>query len=120
MKWYFNDFNVVKIGMMLFMLKKWCIGKVYVDVYYQFMYDFFIGIVDDKEFSFVYIFEISSFFEKYYKKMFKIGFCQDDFSLYVIDNCEGELVWDFCEFIIKFFDEWIECIFVQEKCDFFE
>ncbi|KAH8175649.1 exocyst complex component sec6 domain-containing protein [Sarocladium implicatum] len=120
MKWYFNDLNAVKIGMTPLMPKKWRIGKVYADVYHQLMHDFLIGIVDDKESSSAHTLEISSFPEKYYKKMGKIGFRQDELSPHVIDNREAELVRDFRELIIKFLDEWIERIFAQEKKDFTE
>jgi hypothetical protein len=120
MKWYFNDLNAVKIGMTPLMPKKWRIGKVYADVYHQLMHDFLIGIVDDKESSSAHTLEISSFPEKYYKKMLKIGFRQDELTPHVIDNREAELVRDFRELIIKFLDEWIERIFAQEKRDFSE
>lgn len=120
MKWYFNDLNAVKIGMTPLMPKKWRIAKTYADVYHQLMHDFLIGIVDDKESSSQHTLEISTFPEKYYKKMAKIGFRQDDLAPHVIDNREAELVRDFRQLIIKFLDEWIDRIFAQEKRDFLE
>ena len=118
MKWYFNDLNAVKIGMTPLMPKKWKIGKTYADIYHQLMHDFLIGMVDDPGTSSAHTLEIISFPEKYYKKMAKLGYQQEDLTPHVIDNREAELVRDFRQLIIKFLDEWIERIFVQEQRDF--
>ena len=118
MKWYFNDLNAVKIGMTPLMPKKWRIAKTYANVYHQLMHDFLVGMVDDPQGSSAHTLEIVSFPEKYYKKMAKLGFRQEDLAPHVIDNREAELVRDFRQLIIKFLDEWIDRIFDQEKKDF--
>ncbi|KAI5466980.1 exocyst complex component Sec6-domain-containing protein [Mariannaea sp. PMI_226] len=118
MKWYFNDLNAVKIGMTPLTPKKWHIGKTYADVYHQLMHDFLIDMVDGKDASSAHTLEIVSFPEKYYRKMAKMGFRQEDLKPHVIDNREAELVRDFRELIIKFLDEWIDRIFAQETKDF--
>lgn len=120
MKWYFNDLNAVKIGMTPLMPKRWKIGKTYADIYHQLMRDFLVGMVDDPDGSSGHTLEIISFPEKYYKKMAKMGYQQEDLSPHVIDNREAELVRDFRQLIIKFLDEWIDRIFEQEKKDFAE
>lgn len=118
MKWYFNDLNTVKIGMTPLMPKKWKIGKVYADIYHGLMRAFLVGMVDDPEASSAHNLEIISFPEKYYKKMARMGYMQQDLDPHVIDNREAELVRDFRQLIIKFLDEWIERIFEQEERDF--
>ncbi|CAM1503963.1 Fc.00g015540.m01.CDS01 [Cosmosporella sp. VM-42] len=118
MKWYFNDLNAVKIGMTPLMPKRWKIGKTYADVYHQLMHDFLVEMVDGDQASSAHTLEIVSFPEKYYKKMAKMGFRQEDLTPHVIDNREAELVRDFRQLIIKFLDEWIDRIFAQEKKDF--
>ena len=120
MKWYFNDLNAVKIGMTPLMPKRWKIGKTYADVYHKLMHDFLIGMVDDPDTSSAHTLEIISFPEKYYKKMAKMGYRQEDLTPHVIDNREAELVRDFRQLIIKFLDEWIDRIFAQEQRDFAE
>ena len=120
MKWYFNDLNVVKMGMTPLMPKKWKIGKMYADVYHQLMHDFLIDMVDDPDTSSAHTLAIVSFPEKYYKKMGKMGYRPEDFNPHVIDNREAELVRDFRQLIIKFLDEWIDRIFAQEQKDFAE
>lgn len=118
MKWYFNDLNAVRVGMTPLMPKKWKIGKAYADIYHQLMHDFLVGMVDDPESTSSHKLEIISFPEKYYKKMAKMGYRQEDLSPHVIDNREAEMVRDFRQLIIKFLDEWMDRIFDQEKNDF--
>ncbi|ROW00509.1 hypothetical protein VSDG_03290 [Cytospora chrysosperma] len=118
MKWFFNDLNAVRIGMVPLMPKKWKIFKTYTDIYHGLMHDFLLGIVDDPESSSANTLEIINWPEKYYKKMKKLGFTQDQLTPHVIDNREAELVREFRSVIIKFLDEWMDRIFLQEKKDF--
>jgi exocyst complex component 3 len=120
LKWYFNDLNAVKVGMTPLMPKKWKILKIYGNVYHRLMHDFLVGMVDDPESSSAHTLEIVNWPEKYYKKMTKLGFKQDELTPHVIDSREAELVRDFRQLIIKFLDEWIDRIFSQEKKDFAE
>lgn len=120
MKWYFNDLNAVRVGMTPLTPKKWRIGKTYADIYHQLMHDFLVAMVDDPEGSSAHTLEIVGFPEKYYKKMAKMGYRQEDLAPHVIDNREAELVRDFRQLIIKFLDEWIDRIFAQERRDFAE
>ncbi|ROV97089.1 hypothetical protein VMCG_07456 [Cytospora schulzeri] len=118
MKWYFNDLNAVRIGMVPLMPKKWKIFKTYTDIYHGLMHDFLTGMVDDPESSSANTLEIINWPEKYYKKMKKLGFTQDQLTPHVIDNREAELVREFRSVIIKFLDEWMDRIFLQEQKDF--
>ncbi|KZZ98601.1 Exocyst complex component Sec6 [Moelleriella libera RCEF 2490] len=118
MKWYFNDLNAVRVGITPLTPKRWKIGKLYADIYHQLMHDFLVAMVDDPEGSSAHTLEIVGFPEKYYKKMAKMGYRQEDLVPHVIDNREAELVRDFRQLIIKFLDEWIDRIFEQEKRDF--
>lgn len=118
MKWFFNDLNAVRIGMVPLMPKKWKIFKTYTDIYHGLMHDFLTGMVDDPESSSANTLEIINWPEKYYKKMKKLGFTQDQLVPHVIDNREAELVREFRSVIIKFLDEWMDRIFLQEQKDF--
>jgi exocyst complex component 3 len=118
LKWYFNDLNAVRLGLVSLMPKKWKIFKTYAGIYHSLMHDFLIGLVDDPESSSANTLEIVGWPDKYYKKMKKLGLLQDDLLPHVIDNRETELVRDFRSLIIKFLDEWIDRIFTQDKKDF--
>ncbi|EEY15396.1 conserved hypothetical protein [Verticillium alfalfae VaMs.102] len=120
LQWYFNDLNAVKIGMTPLMPKKWKILKIYGQIYHELMRDFLVGMIDDPESSSGNTLEIINYPEKYYKRMTKLGFRQDELMPHVIDNREGELVREFRQLIIKFLDEWLDRIFAQEKKDFAE
>lgn len=120
MKWFFNDLNAVKMGMTPLMPKRWRIDKMYADIYHQLMHDFLVGMVDDAESSSAHTLEIVGFPDKYYKKMAKMGFRQEDLVPHVIDNREAELVRDFRQLISRFLDEWMERMLEQERRDFGE
>ncbi|KAK4189861.1 exocyst complex component Sec6-domain-containing protein [Podospora australis] len=120
MKWYFNDLNTVKLGMVQLMPKKWKLFKTWTGIYHGMMHDFLVGIIDDPETSSAHTLEIVSWPEKYYRKMGKLGFKQEELLPQVIDNRETELVRDFRALIIKYLDQWIDRIWVQEKKDFEE
>ncbi|KAI1506175.1 exocyst complex component Sec6 [Biscogniauxia marginata] len=118
MKWYFNDLNAVKEGMVHLMPKKWKILKTYGEIYHQLMHDFLVGMIDDPESSSQNTLEIINWPERYYKKMRKLGFQESELKPHIIDNREQELVKDFRQLIIKFLDDWIERIFAQERREF--
>ncbi|EMR66591.1 putative exocyst complex component sec6 protein [Eutypa lata UCREL1] len=119
-KWFFNDLNAVKQGMVPLMPKKWKILKTFGDIYHQLMHDFLTELIDDSESTSAHTLEIVNYPEKYYKKMRRLGFQESELKPHIIDNREQELVKEFRQLIIKFLDEWIERIFAQERRDFEE
>jgi exocyst complex component 3 len=120
LKWFFNDLNAVKQGMVPLMPKKWKIFHTYGRIYHKLMHDFLVGMIDDPDTSSSNMLAILNWPEKYYAKMFKLGFRQDQLTPHVIDAREAELVREFRQLIIRFLDEWIERIFKTERKDFLE
>ena len=118
LKWFFNDLNTVRLGMVQLMPKKWKIFKTWTGIYHSLMHDFLVQLIDDPETTSAHTLEIIGWPEKYYRKMSKLGSKQDELNPHVIDNREAELVRDFRALIIKFLDEWIDRIFRQERKDF--
>lgn len=118
MRWWFNDLNAVKQGMVPLMPKKWHIFKTYTNIYHKAMHDFLIGMVDDPETSSSHMLAILNWPEKYYAKLAKLGVRADELTPQVIDSRETELVKDFRQLIIRFLDEWIDRISEMEKRDF--
>jgi exocyst complex component 3 len=118
MRWFFNDLNAVKQGMVPLMPKKWKIFQTYAKIYHSVMHDFLIAMVDSPETSSSHTLAILNWPEKYYAKMAKLGFRADELPPHVIDSRETELVKDFRQLIIRFLDEWISRIAQTEKRDF--
>ncbi|KAK3387499.1 exocyst complex component Sec6-domain-containing protein [Podospora didyma] len=118
LRWFFNDLNTVKLGLIQLTPKKWKIYKTWATIYHSLMHDFLVGLIDDPEITSAHSLEIISWPEKYYRKMAKLGFKQEELMPHVIDSRETELVRDFRSLIIRFLDEWIDRIFAQEKKDF--
>ncbi|KAI0997608.1 hypothetical protein K3495_g10581 [Podosphaera aphanis] len=120
LKWFFNDLNAIKQGMVPLMPKKWKIFQVYGKVYHQTMHDFLIKMVDDPDTSSANTLAILNWPEKYYSKMKRLGFEQDELNPHVLDNRVGELVQGFQLLIIRFLDQWLDRIFQTEQKDFTE
>jgi hypothetical protein len=120
LRWFFNDLNAVKQGLVPLMPKKWRIFQTYGKIYHKLMHDFLIGMINDPDTSSANMLSILNWPEKYYKKMTKLGFKQDELVPQVLDGREGELVRDFRQLIIKFLDQWLDRIFKTEKKDFAE
>ena len=118
LRWFFNDLNAVKQGMIPLMPKKWKIFQTYGKVYHKIMHDFLVGMIDDPNTSSANTLSILNWPDKYYKKMAKLGFSQEALVPQVLDGRETELVRDFRQLIIKFLDQWLDRIFGTEKKDF--
>jgi exocyst complex component 3 len=118
LKWFFNDLNAVKVGLVTLMPKKWKILNTYGKIYHKLMHDFLIGMVDDPDTSSANLLSILNFPEKYYKKMAKLGFKKDELDPPILDGREIEMVRDFRQKIIVFLDEWLDRIFKTEQKDF--
>jgi len=118
LKWFFNDLNTVKRGMVRLMPKKWKIMRTYGRIYHKVMHDFLIGMIDDPETSSTHMLAILNWPEKYYDKMKKLGFREDQLVPQVIDGREPELVREFRQKIINSLDSWIDRIQSTERRDF--
>jgi exocyst complex component 3 len=120
LKWFFNDLNAVKVGLVRLTPRKWKILDTYGKIYHQIMHDFLIGMVDDQDTPSSHLLAILNWPEKYYKKMAKLGFVKDKLDPQVLDGRESELVRNFREKIIEFLDQWLDRIFKTEQKDFSE
>ncbi|KAF2460206.1 exocyst complex component Sec6-domain-containing protein [Lineolata rhizophorae] len=117
-KWYFNDLNAVRLGMVELMPKKWKIFKTYTDIYHKQMHDFLINQVDDPELPSVNLLTIINWVDKYYSKMAKLGVAEDELSPHVIDNRSGELVREYRQIIVRQVEEWMERMAGSDRSTF--
>lgn len=120
LKWFFNDLNAVKQGMVPLMPKKWRIFWTYTKIYHKLMHDFLIGMVDDPNTSSANMIAILNWPEKYYTKMAKLGWKQEQLTPQVLDGREGEMVREFRQLIIRFLDQWLDRILITDRKDFME
>ncbi|MCJ1408041.1 SNARE-binding exocyst subunit S6 [Ptychographa xylographoides] len=120
LKWYFNDLNTVKLGMVGLMPKKWKIFKTYTSIYHQLMHDWLIKLVDDERSSPALILAIINWSEKYYAKMAKFGWSSTDLQPQLLDDRESELVRDWRQLIINSVDEWMGRMSTTDKKSFLD
>ena len=120
LKWYFNDLNTVKLGMVGLMPKKWKIFRTYTSIYHKLMHDWLIKLVDDEGSNPALILAIIHWSEKYYSKMAKFGWSPADLQPQLLDDRETELVRDWRQQIINSVDEWMGRMFTTDKKAFLE
>ena len=118
LKWFFNDLNTVKLGMVGLMPKKWKIFKTYTTIYHQLMHDWLIKLVDDENSNPAIMLSIIHWSEKYYAKMAKLGWSPTDLQPQLLDDREGELVRDWRQLIVNSVDEWMGRMFTTDKRSF--
>ncbi|KAH8599132.1 exocyst complex component Sec6 [Bisporella sp. PMI_857] len=118
LKWFFNDLNTVRIGMVPLMPGKWKIMRTYGRIYHKAMHDFLVGMIDDPDTSSINMLAILNWPEKYYEKMKKLGFREEELIPQVLDGREPELVREFRQLVIRKLDEWIDRIQSTERRDF--
>ena len=118
MRWFFNELNTVKLGMVNLMPKKWRIFQTYGNIYHNLMHDALIKLMDDPGLQPTIVLAIIHWGEKYYAKMNKLGFAEADLQPQLIDNREADLVREWRQLIIKYLDEWMTRIFRTDRKDF--
>ena len=119
-RWFFNDLYVVKQGMQQLMPKKWNIYKTYTNIYHRMMHDFLVGLIDDPELPADNLLAIIHWSEKYYKKMFKLGWKQQDLQPNILDDREPELIRNWQNIIITAVEGWTERIRETDRKGFVE
>ena len=117
-KWYFNNLNTVKLGMIPLMPKKWKIFKTYHNIYHEIMHDWLVDQIDDESLRPPHLLAIINWVDKYYAKMQKLGISEEDLQPHLIDNRAPELVRDYRQVIIKAVDEWMDRMADTDKKNF--
>lgn len=117
-RWYFNNLNCVKQGLVKLMPKKWKILQTYGNIYHQIMHDFLISIADDENLPPQYVLAVINWVDKYYAKMVKLGFAEDDLQPHIIDNRSQELIRTYRSVIVKAVDQYMERINAQDRKSF--
>lgn len=106
-RWYFNDLNTVKLGMVSLMPKKWKIFQTYVNIYHKTMHDWLISRIEDPELKPPHLLAILNWVEKYYSKMKKLGISEGQLQPPLIDDRSADLVREYRQLIIKSVDDWM-------------
>jgi hypothetical protein len=117
-KWYFNNLNTVKLGMVHLMPKKWKIMETYTNMYHKAMHDFLIAIADDESLPPQYVLAVINWVDRYYAKMAKLGFAEDDLQPHVIDNRSQELTRTYRSVIVKAVDQYMDRINAHDRKSF--
>ncbi|KAK4548071.1 hypothetical protein LTR36_010791 [Oleoguttula mirabilis] len=107
-RWFFNDLNTVKLGMVDLLPKKWKIFRTYTAIYHKLMHDFLVARLDSDETTPVQMLAILNWVPKYYTKMQRLGLQEPDLKPQVIDDREADLVREYRSLITKAVEEWMD------------
>jgi exocyst complex component 3 len=119
-KWYFNNLNTVKLGMVNLMPKKWKIFETYTNIYHKQMHDFLMEFADDEALGPQYLLAVINWVDKYYVKMQKLGWSEEELQPHVLDNRSAELIRTYRQVIIQAVDQYIERINTQDRKSFLD
>ncbi|KAF1852022.1 exocyst complex component Sec6 [Cucurbitaria berberidis CBS 394.84] len=119
-KWYFNNLNTVKLGMVNLMPKKWKILETYTNIYHKQMHDLLMSFAEDEGLGPQYLLAVINWVDKYYAKMNKLGFSEEELQPHVIDNRSAELIRTYRQVIIQAVDQYMDRINTQDKKSFLD
>jgi hypothetical protein len=119
-KWYFNNLNTVKLGMVGLMPNKWNIFETYTNIYHKQMHDFLMSFADDEALGPQFLLAVINWVDKYYMKMQKLGFSEEQLQPHVIDNRSAELIRTYRQIIIQAVDQYMDNINSQDRKKFLE
>ncbi|KAF1938879.1 exocyst complex component Sec6 [Clathrospora elynae] len=119
-KWYFNNLNTVKLGMVSLMPKKWKIFETYTNIYHKQMHDFLMSFAEDETLGPQFLLAVSNWVDKYYAKMEKLGFSEEQLQPHVIDNRSAELIRTYRQIIIQAVDQFMDRINAQDRKSFLD
>ena len=117
-RWYFNDLNAVKLGMVTLTPKKWKIFQTYVSIYHKQMHDWLIARMDDPQLTPTHMLAIINWVEKYYSKMQKLGVDQQQLTPPLIDGRESDLLREYRQLIVRAVEEWMDRMQASDRQSF--
>lgn len=109
-RWYFNDLNVVKMGMTSLMPKKWKIFDTYVTTYHLAMHDWLLERAQAEEVTPMHMLAIIHWKDKYYAKMEKLGVPATHLSPPLPGGHDSDLVREYRQLIVAKVEQWMTAI----------
>lgn len=117
-RWFFNDLNTVKLGMVDLLPKKWKIFRTYTNIYHKLMHDFLVARLDSEDTTPVQMLAILNWVPKYYAKMQRLGIKDADLKPQLIDDREADLVREYRSLITKAVEEWMDRMAATDRRTF--
>ena len=108
LRWYFNDLNTVKLGMVNLMPKKWRIFRNYVSIYHKLMHGWLTRRAGDKEIAPKHMLAIIHWRDKYNAKMAKLGASAADLDPPLPGGRDSDLVREYSQLIVDKVEQWMD------------
>lgn len=118
LRWWFNDLNTVKLGLVELVPKKWKIFETYCIIYHKMMHDWLIERIDDPNLRTPQMLAIINWADAYYGKTSKLGVPKECQVPHVIDDRASELIRHYRQLILKTVDEWMDRMALTDSKSF--
>ena len=117
-RWFFNDLNAVKVGMVPLMPTKWHIFSTYTKIYHTLMYDWLSNRSSDKEIAPTHMLAIIHWKDKYNAKMTKLGANPADLDPPLPGGRDSDLVREYRQLIVDKVEQWMNQLNATDRSCF--
>ncbi|KAK3117407.1 SNARE-binding exocyst subunit S6 [Teratosphaeriaceae sp. CCFEE 6253] len=117
-RWFFNDLNTVKLGLVELVPRKWKIFQTYTNIYHGLMHDFLVAQLDDTNITPVHMLAILNWVPKYHEKLRRLTIDPETLLPHVIDEREPELVREYRSLITTAVEQWMARMAAADRKSF--
>lgn len=110
LKWYYNDLNIVRRGIVDLVPKDWKIYDAYVGIYHQQLHDWLLSKVTDSGLLPTHMLAIIHYKQTYLDKMRRLGKSRDDLVPDLPGGHDSDLVREYQKLIVDKVDQWMSRI----------
>lgn len=118
LRWYFNDLNAVKVGMVPLMPRKWRIFSTYTQIYHTLLFEWLTNRASDKEVAPTHMLAIIHWKDKYYAKMTKLGADPADLEPQLPGGRDSDLVREYRQIIVDKVEQWMNQLNTNDRAHF--
>ncbi|KAL9085852.1 MAG: hypothetical protein Q9159_004458 [Coniocarpon cinnabarinum] len=118
LRWYFNDLNTVKKGMVPLMPKKWRIFHTYTQIYHKLLHEWLTNRASDKDITPPHMLAIIHWKDKYYEKMHRLGADPKDLDPPLPGGRDSDLVREYRQLIVEKVEQWMNQLNANDRAAF--
>lgn len=110
LKWYYNDLNIVRRGIVDLVPKDWKIYDAYVGIYHRQLHDWLLSKVTDSGLLPTHMLAIIHYKQTYLDKMRRLGKSREDLVPDLPGGHDSDLVREYQNLIVDKVDQWMSRI----------
>jgi len=120
LRWFFNDLNTVKLGMITLMPKDWRIFETYVDIYHLQMHEWLQAKASDPNVLPAHMLAIIHWKDVYHKKMQRLGVNPAELAPSLPGGADSDLVREYRQLIVTAVEKWMAQMNKTDRAEFLD